>query len=110
GSPLKIGPKNPLVRTVIFSWGYWLAKADSTGTVMATSPIADNLMTKIWKGGIMVSAPGDRSITGSPDPVYSFPICSILISGIGDIYGFPTYFLFRSTGLSSSSLYIFICL
>jgi hypothetical protein len=35
---------------VILTSGYWFVKADSTGTNMATSPMADNLTTSMCFG------------------------------------------------------------
>ena len=37
----------PLLKNVILTWGYCCANALMTGTVIATSPIAENLMTSI---------------------------------------------------------------
>ena len=47
---LKNGLKNALVSTVIFKSGYCSVNARNTGTVIATSPIAENLMTSMWFG------------------------------------------------------------
>jgi hypothetical protein len=47
GIPSKKGLKNGLEITVILTCGYWLTKVRKTGTVMATSPIAESLMTAI---------------------------------------------------------------
>ena len=75
---MRLDAKKGLDKTVILSSGYCRVSASNTGTIIATSPIAENRMHRI---------------------------CGVFGEGI-------TYFLFcpRSTGLSSSSLYIFICL
>ena len=51
GRSLNNGWKNGLEITVILTFGYFSLKALKTGTVMATSPIAESLMTAICSIG-----------------------------------------------------------
>jgi hypothetical protein len=46
----KKGLKNGRETTVIFTLGYCKEKALSTGTVIATSPIAESRITKMCEG------------------------------------------------------------
>src|SRR5690606_1038297 len=47
---LKNGVKNTRVKIVSFTLGYWAANAFKTGTVIATSPMAESRMTRMCVG------------------------------------------------------------
>ena len=54
GKSRKNGAKNSRVKTVIFTSGYFLIKARKTGTVIATSPIADKRITNMCCFGLTI--------------------------------------------------------
>ena len=51
----KKGLKRSLVKTVSLTSGYCFVKARNTGTVMATSPIAERRMTRICVGNLAIA-------------------------------------------------------